>query len=250
MRTLGIIPARYASTRFPGKPLVEIQGMSMIERVYKQALQSKNLSEVIVATDDNRIAAHVKSFGGNAVMTNASHASGTDRCAEVLSKKKASFDAVINIQGDEPFIQPAQIDLLISCFDDPEASGVQIATLVKKIATVDELKNPNTPKVVLAQNGDAIYFSRQAIPFKKDVAIDDWLQYGTYYKHIGIYGYNAQILPKLTSLPQGKLEQMESLEQLRWLENGYRIRAKVTDLETIAIDTPEDLEKTKKYFSK
>ncbi len=247
MKTLGIIPARYASTRFPGKPLVQIQGMSMIERVYKQALQSIKLQEVIVATDDDRIAEHVKSFAGNVMLTNVSHASGTDRCAEVLAKQTTSFDAVINIQGDEPFIQPEQIDLLISCFDDKE---VQIATLVKKIITVDELKNPNTPKVVLAQNGDAIYFSRQAIPFKKDVSIDEWLQHGTYYKHIGIYGYKAQTLPKLTVLPQGKLEQVESLEQLRWLENSYRIRAKVTNLETIAIDSPEDLEKAKKYFSK
>lgn len=250
MRTLGIIPARYASTRFPGKPLVQIQGMSMIERVYKQALQSKNLEVVIVATDDERIADHVKAFGGDAMMTNASHASGTDRCAEVLSEQTQSFDVVINIQGDEPFIQPEQIDLLISCFNDPDPSGVQIATLVKKIITVDELKNPNSPKVVLAQNGDALYFSRQAIPFKKEVTFNDWLQHGTYYKHIGIYGYKAQILPKLTALTPGKLEQMESLEQLRWLENGYRIRAKVTDLETMAIDTPEDLEKAKNYFSK
>lgn len=250
MRILGIIPARYASTRFPGKPLVEIQGVTMIERVYKQALQSKKLHEVIVATDDERIADHVKSFDGNVMMTNTGHASGTDRCAEVLSKQTKSFDVVINIQGDEPFIQPEQIDLLISCFDDPDPSEVQIATLVKKIVSVDELKNTNTPKVVLAQNGDALYFSRQAIPFKKDIQFDEWLQHGTYYKHIGIYGYNAQTLLKLTTLPQGKLEQMESLEQLRWLENGYRIRTKVTDLETIAIDSPEDLEKVKKYFPK
>lgn len=218
----------------------------MIERVYKQSLLSNKLAAVIVATDDERIADHVKSFGGDVMMTRMDHASGTDRCAEVLSKQKESFDAVINIQGDEPFIQPEQIDLLVSCFEDNE---VQIATLVKKISSVDELKNPNTPKVVLAENGDAIYFSRQAIPYKKDVAIDEWLKHGTYFKHIGIYGYKADILTRLTLLPQGKAEQLESLEQLRWLENGYRIRTKITELETIAIDTPEDLNKAVNYFS-
>lgn len=242
-KILGIIPARYASTRFPGKPLVKIQGISMIERVYKQALQSKSLSQLIVATDDERIADHIRSFGGNVVMTSAEHASGTDRCAEVLSEQTTKFKIAINIQGDEPFIQPEQIDLLISCFEDNE---VQIATLVKKIISIDELKNPNTPKAVIAQNGDALYFSRQAIPFKKEVPIDEWLQHGTYYKHIGIYGYKAEILPKLTSMPHGKSEQLESLEQLRWLENGYHIRTKVTELETIAIDAPEDLKKAEK----
>ncbi len=246
MTVIGIIPARYASTRFPGKPLVQIQGVSMVERVYKQALQSKGLSEVIVATDDQRIYDHVKNFGGNVMMTSSEHASGTDRCAEVLSKQTASFDVVINIQGDEPFIQPEQIDLLVSCFDDKE---VQIATLVKKIISVDELKNPNTPKVVLEQNGDALYFSRQAIPFKKDVPIEQWLQFGIYFKHIGIYGYKAEVLPKLTGLSPGKSEQLESLEQLRWLENSYPVRTKETDLETIAVDTPEDLKKAEKYFS-
>ena len=242
--TLGIIPARYASTRFPGKPLVEIHGISMIERVYKQALQSKKLQEVIVATDDERIYNHVNSFDGKVMMTRSDHATGTDRCEEVLSKQSTKFDAVINIQGDEPFIQPEQIDLLISCFDDEE---VQIATLVKKIISVEELLNTNTPKVVIAQNGDALYFSRQPIPFKKDVPVDEWLQHGTYYKHIGIYGYKAEILPKLTSLPQAKSEMLESLEQLRWLENGYHIRIKVTEFETIAIDTPDDLDKARRY---
>lgn len=244
-KILGIIPARYASTRFPGKPLVQINGMSMIERVYKQALKVKSLHQLIVATDDDRIADHVKSFGGNVMMTSANHASGTDRCSEVLSKQTTTFDVVINIQGDEPFIQPEQIDLLISCFEDNE---VQIATLVKKISSVDELKNPNTPKAILAQNGDALYFSRQAIPFKKDVAIDDWLQHGIYFKHIGIYGYKAEILIKLTTFPQGKSEKLESLEQLRWLENGYPIRTKLTTLETIAIDVPDDLPKAENYI--
>ncbi len=244
MLTLGIIPARYASSRFPGKPLVEIHGISMIERVYNQASQSKKLQEVIVATDDERIYNHVNSFGGKVMMTNVSHASGTDRCSEVLSKQKTKFDAVLNIQGDEPFIQPEQIDLLISCFDD---EIVQIATLVKKIISIDELLNPNTPKVVIAQNSDALYFSRQAIPFKKDVPVEQWLQYGSYYKHIGIYGYKAEILQKLTFLPQAKSEMMESLEQLRWLENGYHIRTKVTEFETIAIDTPDDLDKARRH---
>ena len=245
MQILGIIPARYASTRFPGKPLVQIQGISMIERVYKQALQSKKLQQVIVATDDERIETHVKSFGGNVMMTNSNHTSGTDRCAEILSKQITKFDAVINIQGDEPFIRPQQIDLLISCFQDAD---VQIATLIKKVISIDELNNPNTPKVVIAQNGDALYFSRQAIPFKKDITIENWLQYGSYFKHIGIYGYQSAVLFKLTSLPPGKAEQLESLEQLRWLENGYRIRTTITDMETLAIDTPEDLLKAETYL--
>jgi len=245
MKILGIIPARFASTRFPGKPLTLINGVSMIERVYKRALLSKNLSTVLIATDDERIAEHVNTFGGNVMMTRTDHASGTDRCAEVLVNQTTAFDVVINIQGDEPFIQPEQIDLLISCFDDNE---VQIATLIKKIISVNELKNENTPKVVIAQNGDALYFSRQAIPFKKNVAIEEWLKHGTYFKHIGIYGYKAVVLPKLTLLPHGRAEILESLEQLRWLENGYRIRTKVTDLETIAIDTPDDLAKAEKYF--
>lgn len=246
MNFLGTIPARYASTRFPGKPLVQIQGTSMIERVYKQALKSKKLSEVIVATDDDRIYDHVKNFGGNVMMTSADHPSGTDRCAEVLSKQATKFDVVINIQGDEPFIQPEQIDLLVSCFENKE---VQIATLIKKIISFDELKNPNTPKVVIAQNGDAIYFSRQVIPFKKDVAFDEWINHGTYYKHIGIYGYKAEVLPRLTNLSKGNSEQSESLEQLRWLENGFHIRTKITEMETIAIDTPDDLEKIKRFWS-
>ena len=247
MPVLGIIPARFASTRFPGKPLVKIQGVSMIEPVYKQSLKAKSLKNVIVATDDIRIADHVKSFGGEVLMTSPEHLSGTDRCAEVVSKQTTEFEVVINIQGDEPFIQPEQIDLIVSCFDD---NKVQIATLIKKIISVDELKNANTPKVVIAKNGDALYFSRQAIPFKKDTPLNEWLQNGTYYKHIGIYGYKAGVLAKLIELPQGKLEQLESLEQLRWLENGFNIRTNLTDLETIAIDTPEDLEKAKKYFFK
>lgn len=245
MKVLGIIPSRFASTRFPGKPLALIQGISMIERVYKQAMQSKKMQKVIVATDDHRIYDHVTGFGGNVIMTSTDHASGTDRCAEVLSKQTIAYDAVINIQGDEPFIQPQQIDLLISCFEDSE---VEIATLVKKISLTGELINTNTPKVVLSQNGDALYFSRQAIPFKKGVAMDHWLEHETYFKHIGIYGYQTAILSAITLLPQGQLEKSESLEQLRWLEHGYRIRTKITDLETLAIDTPEDLISAQHYL--
>ncbi len=240
MKILGVIPSRYASTRFPGKPLALIAGVSMIQRVYQQAKAASKLNAVVVATDDQRIADHVKSFGGEVVMTRDDHPSGTDRCAETLKLYGEGWDAVINIQGDEPFIAPDQINLLVSCFEDPL---VEIATLVKKITSNSELLNPNSPKVVLGDNGNALYFSRQAIPYNKGVALDIWQNEHTYYKHIGIYGYRADILPLLTLLPQGKLEKAESLEQLRWLEHGYQIMTRITDFETIAVDTPEDLEK-------
>ncbi len=238
MKVLGVIPARFASTRFPGKPLAMIGNKSMIERVYQQAALANGLYAVIVATDDIRISDHVKSFGGEVVMTSTNHPSGTDRCAEAVSKFGKDWNAVINIQGDEPFIKPEQIDLLVDCFSDV---NVQIATLIKIIENTSELLNPNSPKVILKQNGDAIYFSRQPIPFLKGIEIADWCKNHTYYKHIGIYGYRTDILPILTKLPQGKLELAESLEQLRWIENGFTIRTKITDFETIAIDTPEDL---------
>ncbi len=239
MRILGIIPARYASTRFPGKPLVLIQGISMIERVYDQALKSSSLQKVVVATDDERIYNHVKGFGGEVVMTSPDHISGTDRCAEVLANEKEQWDAVINIQGDEPFIDPHQIDLLAECLK----GKAPIATLIKKIKTIDELLNLNTPKVIIDVKGNAIYFSRQPIPYFKGEDINDWCKKATYWKHIGLYGYQATVLPELTLLPQGKLEMAESLEQLRWLEQGYNIATAVTETETIAIDTPEDLER-------
>lgn len=245
MEILGVIPARYASTRFPGKPLADIGGRSMIERVYRQAAATESLSKVIVATDDLKIAEHVEGFGGNVVMTRTDHASGTDRCAEVLEKNPGNWNAVINIQGDEPFIQPQQIDLLCRCFSDADT---EIATLVKVIRSQEELQNPNTPKVTLAKNGAAILFSRCTIPYIKGFAETDWLQVHTFYKHIGIYGYRADILPLLTKLPVGTLEKAESLEQLRWLENGYRIMTRVTDQETMAVDTPEDLQRIQLHY--
>lgn len=237
MKILGIIPARYASTRFPGKPLVEIQGKSMIQRVYEQA--KKALEEVIVATDDERIYEHVKAFGGKVTYTDAAHQSGTDRCAEVV-KQFPEFEVIINIQGDEPFIQPEQIQLLADCFDD---SSVQIATLVKAIHTTEELTNPNLPKVALSQSGKALYFSRSPIPYLRGKDITEWTQERPYFKHIGMYGYRSPILQEIARLKPTALELTESLEQLRWLDYGYSIHTQVTTLETVAIDTPEDLKK-------
>jgi 3-deoxy-manno-octulosonate cytidylyltransferase (CMP-KDO synthetase) len=245
MSILGIIPARFASTRFPGKPLAMIGGKTMIERVYQQASLCNALQKVIVATDDLQIAEHVESFGGNVVMTNADHVSGTDRCAEALRKTEGRWTAVINIQGDEPFIQPEQIALVADCFLQPEN---QIATLVKVIRQQDELENPNTPKVVLGKDGHALYFSRQTIPHIKGLPPGEWLQAHTFYKHIGIYGYRADILPELTMLPVGVLEKAESLEQLRWLEAGYRIITRITEAETMAVDTPEDLQRIHAHY--
>ena len=237
---LGIIPARYASTRFPGKPLVIIDGKPMIQRVYEQALKS-DLDAIVVATDDVRIADAVRSFGGNVVMTSENHPSGTDRCAEALTNFEGDWKAVVNIQGDEPYIQSSQINAIASLLKN----GAPIATLVKKIDNTEELTNINSPKVVLSNKGDALYFSRQPIPFQKGVDINDWLNHGTYYKHIGIYGYQSTVLPELTQLKQGILEMAESLEQLRWLENGYSIMTAETTENTVAIDTPEDLSRLK-----
>ena len=237
---LGIIPARYASTRFPGKPLVMIDGKPMIQRVYEQALKSE-LDAVVVATDDVRIADAVRSFGGNVVMTSENHPSGTDRCAEALENFKGDWKSVVNIQGDEPYIQPSQINAIASLLKN----GAPIATLVKKIDSIEELTNINSPKVVISSNWNALYFSRQPIPFQKGIDINDWLNHGTYYKHIGIYGYQSTVLPQLTQLKQGNLEMAESLEQLRWLENGYSIMTAETTENTVAIDTPEDLSRLK-----
>ncbi len=238
MRILGVIPARYQSSRFPGKPLIDIEGKSMIERVYNQCLKSSSLSKVIVATDDQRIVNHVNLFGGNIVMTSNKHQSGTDRCAEVANNYN-EFDILINIQGDEPMIDPKQIDLLCNCFKDPETS---IATLVKKINTNQELFNENTPKVILNKNKEALLFSRTAIPFIRGKARETWLEHYNFFKHIGIYGFRTEILKDLTKLPISGLETAEALEQLRWIENGYRIKAAITEIESQAIDTPEDLE--------
>ncbi|MCW2259934.1 MULTISPECIES: 3-deoxy-manno-octulosonate cytidylyltransferase [Sphingobacterium] len=239
MKVIGIIPARYASSRFPGKPLVDIGGKSMIQRVYEQVKNTSCLHEVIVATDDDRIAEHVKSFAGNVILTASSHQSGTDRCAEVIAKV-SGFDIVINIQGDEPFINPLQIELLASCFDKEET---QIATLVKKIHTEDELFNVNIPKVVRNIAGQAIYFSRQTIPYLRGIEQKNWLSKHNYFKHIGIYGYRTDVLKELTQLPISILEETEALEQLRWIEHGYTIQTAETEHETIAVDTQEDLER-------
>lgn len=239
MKILGIIPARYASTRFLGKPLVDIQGKSMIQRVYEQASQCQSLARVIVATDDERIADEVGRFGGEVQFTSSTHQSGTDRCAEV-SEHFPEYNTIINIQGDEPFINPGQIDLLVSCF---ATAGVQLATLIKAIHTQEELFNLNLPKVVINNLNQAIYFSRQTIPYQRGVEQQNWLDNHPYYKHIGIYGYSRQALLEITKLPPSSLEKAESLEQLRWIENGYAIQTAVTTLETVAIDTPEDLEK-------
>jgi len=237
MPVLGLIPARYASTRFPGKPLVDIAGKSMIQRVFEQAKKCAQLDEVVVATDDERILNHVLEFGGNAVMTSTEHQSGTDRCAEV-ALQYTDFEVIINIQGDEPFIDPEQISKVISCFDSPDT---QLATLVKKIGSEQELFNPNSPKVIINKNSEAIYFSRLPLPYIRGQEQENWLQYFTFFKHIGIYGYRADILHQITKLPVSSLEKAESLEQLRWIENGYKIKVAETDLETYAIDTPEDL---------
>jgi 3-deoxy-manno-octulosonate cytidylyltransferase (CMP-KDO synthetase) len=239
MKVLGIIPARYASTRFPGKPLVDIGGKSMIQRVYEQAKKCSALSEVVVATDDERIFNHVQQFGGKAVMTADNHQSGTDRCAEV-AQKHPEYNIIINIQGDEPFIDPEQIARVVSCFGDADT---QLATLIKMINTTEELYNFSSPKVIINKLSEAIYFSRAAIPHVRGEEPQRWLYHNTYYKHIGIYGYRADILQQVTKLPVSSLEKAESLEQLRWIENGYRIKVAETNLETSAIDTPEDLEK-------
>ena len=239
MRTLGIIPARFASTRFPGKPLVDIYGKSMIQRVYEQACSSSSLDKVVIATDDDRIIEVVKSFGGAYALTRTDHQSGTDRCAEV-ALAYSGYDIVINIQGDEPYIDPVQIDLLSSCFTDPE---VKLATLIKKIDTEEELFNNNIPKVVINAKQEAIYFSRHTIPFLRNAERENYLTAHQFYKHIGIYGYTTATLLEITKLKPSSLELAESLEQLRWIENGYKIQTKITDLETIAVDTPQDLEK-------
>jgi 3-deoxy-manno-octulosonate cytidylyltransferase (CMP-KDO synthetase) len=236
----GIIPARFASTRFPGKPLVDIGGKSMIQRVYEQAKKCSALNDVIVATDDERIARVVEEFGGKYCMTNSNHPSGTDRCAEVVSKLNLRIDAVINIQGDEPFIDPKQIELVCKCFDD---GRTELATLIKKIHSAEILFSPNSPKVIVDDDHFAIYFSRHAIPFVRGTDRDSWLQEHNFYQHIGIYGYRTDVLAKITTLAPSMLEKAESLEQLRWIEHGYKIKTAITTGDTIAIDTPDDLEK-------
>jgi len=241
VKAIGIIPARYASTRFPGKPLVVIQGKTMIRRVYEQASKSTSLGAVVVATDDERIYKEVESFGGKVVMTSAHHKNGTERCVEALEKQgKDNWDVVVNIQGDEPFIHPEQIDKVVGCFMN---KAVQIATLARILDNEKDLHNPSIIKVVRKMNGEALYFSRSPIPFCRDAQGVDSVSRHTYLKHIGLYAFRTAVIEKLVSLPPSSLEIAESLEQLRWLENGYPIYVDLTQQESLSIDTPEDLER-------
>ncbi len=244
MKILGIIPARFESTRFPGKVLVDIKGMSMVQRVYEQANKSALLTKVIIATESKKVKKHVESFGGEAVLTSTNHASGTDRCYEAFTLQEETYDYVINIQGDEPFIAPNQIDELAKLLDD----RVELATLIKKITTSSELFNYGEVKTVFNKEMEALYFSRQPIPFCRNAGEMEWLSNQDYYKHIGIYAYRADVLKKISKLPVSALEKAESLEQLRWIENGLKIKLAYTKHESICIDTKEDLEKVLANF--
>ena len=237
---VGIIPARYASTRFPGKPLIDIQGKTMLQRVYGQAAKSKQLNKVIVATDDERIFNHVKNFGGEAVMTAAHHPSGTDRCWDALQQLEENFQYVINIQGDEPFIEPEQIDELANELKD---GTTELATQMIAVDNHEILFDKGEVKIVLNPNNEALYFSRMVIPFIKGVDEKKWHLHHTYYRHVGMYAYRKDILEKITKLPVSSLEKTESLEQLRWVENGFKIKCVVTKYESHCIDTPEDITK-------
>ena len=244
----GIIPARFASSRFPGKPLAMIGNRTMIQRVWEQA--RKSLDKVFVATDDERISDAVLSFGGEVIMTSPNHRTGTERCAEAIEKIIAegnNIDVIVNVQGDEPFIRPEQIDLLISSFSD---DSVEIATLVRKTRYDEDIFNPNQPKVILDLKSNAIYFSRSVIPFIRDINQADWAKEYTFLKHLGLYAYRTTTLRKITQHPMSPLEKAESLEQNRWLENGYKIRASVTEWESMGIDTPADLETAKLMLNK
>lgn len=238
MNAIAIIPSRYASTRFPGKPLIDILGKTMIQRVYEGVSGIPLLQDVIVATDDSRIFEHVLSIGGHAMMTSARHQSGTERCAEVVSHLSPKPDIVINVQGDEPFIATQHIHEILDCFNQDDT---QIATLVKRIEEHDTLMNPGIVKVVFNEENNAIYFSRNPIPYLREVEQQHWHQRFSYYKHLGIYAYRSSILEKIVQLPAAKLEQAERLEQLRWLEHGYPIRVKETRLESMSIDSPQDV---------
>ena len=250
MKFTAVIPARYASTRFPGKPLAMLGGKTVIQRVYEQA--ASVLSDVYVATDDERILSAVEAFGGRAVMTRTDHKSGTDRIEEAMEKierqgmeKEGQGDVIINIQGDEPFVQPSQIKTLMALFDDPET---QIGTLGKRFESMEAVQNPNSPKIVTDHRGFALYFSRSVIPFIRGIEVEDWLSHYPFLKHLGVYAYRREVLAEVTKLPQGVLEKAESLEQLRWLENGYRIRVGMTEVETVGIDTPADLERAEQFL--
>ena len=241
MKVVGIIPARYNSTRFPGKPLAMIKGKTMIQRVCEQAWKSK-LDAVVVATDDIRIADEVLKFGGKYVMTDPRHQSGTDRCCEAVQMLEEQYDAVINIQGDEPFINPRHIDLLV---DMISRDDTQLASLVKRVEEAEDLFGSSKVKVVMDKTGKALYFSRNPIPFMQNVAHEKWLQKGRFYQHIGIYAYKTETLYQIAKMLPSALEQAESLEQLRWLENGLSIRMAVVAGESISIDTPDDLAKAR-----
>lgn len=246
MKFIGIIPARYASTRFPAKPLAILGSKPVIQRVYEQV--AGILDEAYVATDDERIESAVKAFGGKVVMTSVYHKSGTDRCYEAYTKVGQGYDVVVNIQGDEPFIQRSQLEAVKACFED---LATQIATLVKPFTPEDgfeALENVNSPKVVVNKNMNALYFSRSVIPFQRNAEKEGWLKGHTYYKHIGLYAYRADVLKEITSLPQSSLELAESLEQLRWLENGYTIKVGISEVETIGIDTPQDLARAEAFL--
>jgi len=243
MKFIGLIPARYASTRFPGKPLALLAGKPVIQHVYEQAV--KVLDAVYVATDDERIYNKVMEFGGKAVMTSTEHHSGTDRIEEALEKIGGNFDVVVNIQGDEPFIAQSQIETLCHCFED---EATQIATLGKPFECIEAVENPNSPKIVVDNRGYAMYFSRSVIPFVRGVERQEWLKKYPFLKHLGIYAYRTEVLKAITRLPQSSLELAESLEQLRWLENGYRIKVGITNVETVGIDTPEDLQRAEDFI--
>ncbi len=242
-----IIPVRYASTRFPGKPLAVLGGKPVIQRVYEKA--AKIVDDVYVATDDQRIFDAVTAFGGKAIMTRADHKSGTDRIKEAADKickeEGKEFDVVINIQGDEPFVDSSQIETLCRQFDD---STTQIATLGKKFTSIEAVANPNSPKIIIDNRGFALYFSRSIIPFVRGIDINNWINQYPFLKHLGIYAYRKEVLNEITSLPQSSLEIAESLEQLRWLQNGYRIRVGLTDIETVGIDTPDDLVRAEEFM--
>lgn len=243
MKFIAIIPARYASTRFPGKPLAMLGGKTVIQRVYEQA--SAVLEEAYVATDDERIYQAVEAFGGCAVMTRADHKSGTDRLEEAATKIGTDADVIINIQSDEPFIQKSQIETLKGLFENDET---QIGTLGKPFENMEAVQNPNSPKIVCDRRGFALYFSRSVIPYVRGEEPANWLNHFPYLKHLGIYAYRRQVLHEVTQLPQSSLEKAESLEQLRWLENGYRIRVGITNVETVGIDTPEDLQRAEEFL--
>ena len=245
MKFTAIIPARYASTRFPGKPLAILGGKTVIQRVYEQAVSV--LDDAYVATDDKRILQTVEAFGGRAVMTRSDHKSGTDRIEEAATKIGTTADVIINIQGDEPFIHPSQIETLCRLFDDPQT---QIGTLGKRFESMEAVENPNSPKIVTDVKGFALYFSRSVIPFIRGRQRDEWFGQYPFLKHLGIYAYRREVLGEITKLPQSSLEIAESLEQLRWLQNGYRIRVGETNIETVGIDTPEDLQRAEQLLMK